>query len=254
MRACVRVCALCVCMTGQACFMITLLECFQFVIEANIIPPLIRLLETAEFDIRKEAAWALSNATSGGSPMQIKYLVNRGAISPLCSLLVVPDHKIISVALEGLENILKVGQMEREMNNSQINECARLIEECGGSEKMVSLEHSENPGMRACFCVCVCVRVCLSVCVSVCLLVYLTLHLLRCVFSEIYDRVQRILRTYFDSSDDEEPEGPAPGTATAQFPFGFAPPPPPGAGAPTAAPFNAAPVNPFLNMSSVGFR
>ncbi len=39
----------------------------QAVIEANIILPLVHLLQHAEFDIKKEAAWAISNATSGGS-------------------------------------------------------------------------------------------------------------------------------------------------------------------------------------------
>ena len=33
---------------------------------------LIKLLATAEFDIQKEAAWAISNATSGGSQEQIQ--------------------------------------------------------------------------------------------------------------------------------------------------------------------------------------
>lgn len=45
----------------------------QAVIAADIIAPLVNLLQNAEFDIRKEAAWAISNATSGGSPEQIKY-------------------------------------------------------------------------------------------------------------------------------------------------------------------------------------
>ena len=44
----------------------------QAVIDAQIIPPLIQLLANAEFDIQKEAAWAISNATSGGSHEQIK--------------------------------------------------------------------------------------------------------------------------------------------------------------------------------------
>jgi importin subunit alpha-6/7 len=43
------------------------------VINAGIIGPLLQLLQTAEFDI-KEAVWAVSNATSGGSPEQIKYV------------------------------------------------------------------------------------------------------------------------------------------------------------------------------------
>lgn len=47
----------------------------QAVIEAGIIAPLVQLLDNAEFDIKKEAAWAVSNATSGGTNEQIKYII-----------------------------------------------------------------------------------------------------------------------------------------------------------------------------------
>ena len=74
--------------------------------------PLVDLLANAEFDIKKEAAWAISNATSGGTHMQIKYLVSMQCIKPLCDLINCSDARIVTVALEGLENILKVGQVE----------------------------------------------------------------------------------------------------------------------------------------------
>ena len=85
----------------------------QAIIESNIIPPLIYLLAHAEFDIKKEAAWAISNATSGGTHQQIKYLVDQGCIKPLCDLIVCSDARIVTVALEGLENILKVGEVNK---------------------------------------------------------------------------------------------------------------------------------------------
>eukprot|EP00958_Prasinococcus_capsulatus_P002387 scaffold207_cov409-Prasinococcus_capsulatus_cf.AAC.92 len=85
----------------------------QAIILANIIPPLIHLLANAEFDIKKEAAWAISNATSGGTHDQIKYLVEQGCIKPLCDLLTTTDARIVSVALEGLENILRVSLVVR---------------------------------------------------------------------------------------------------------------------------------------------
>ena len=44
----------------------------QAVIDANIFPVLIEILNRAEFKTRKEAAWAITNATSGGSPEQIR--------------------------------------------------------------------------------------------------------------------------------------------------------------------------------------
>ncbi|KAG9457772.1 hypothetical protein H6P81_002280 [Aristolochia fimbriata] len=79
----------------------------QAVIDAGIIVPLVDLLRQAEFDIKKEAAWAISNATSGGSNEHIHYLVSQGCIQPLCDLLPCPDPRIVTVCLEGLENILK---------------------------------------------------------------------------------------------------------------------------------------------------
>ena len=51
----------------------------------------------AEFKTRKEAAWAITNASSGGTAEQIKFLVQQGCIPPLCDLLTVMDSKIVQV-------------------------------------------------------------------------------------------------------------------------------------------------------------
>ena len=75
--------------------------------------PLVHMLGEAEFDIKKEAAWAISNATSGGRHDQIHTLVQAGAIKPLCDLLTCSDPRIITVALEGIENILKASSLLR---------------------------------------------------------------------------------------------------------------------------------------------
>lgn len=116
----------------------------QAVIDANIIPPLIQLLSNAEFDIKKEAAWAISNATSGGTSEQIKYLVNQGCIKPLCDLLGCSDARIITVALEGLENILKVGERDAKHNPNQQNMYGNFIEEAEGLDKIDHLQEHQN--------------------------------------------------------------------------------------------------------------
>lgn len=123
----------------------------QAVIDANIIPPLIHLLSNGDFKTRKEACWAISNATSGGlqKPDQIRYLVAQGCIKPLCDLLACPDNKIIQVALDGLENILKVGEMDKEAADSraaesQVNRYALFIEEAGGMEKIHDCQNNAN--------------------------------------------------------------------------------------------------------------
>ncbi|KAF3914754.1 hypothetical protein ABW20_dc0100064 [Dactylellina cionopaga] len=118
----------------------------QAVIDGNLIPPLINLLSNGDFKTRKEACWAISNATSGGlqKPDQIRYLVNQGAIRPLCDLLSCMDNKIIQVALDGLENILKVGEMDKETSGEGINKYALFIEEAGGMEKIHNAQNNAN--------------------------------------------------------------------------------------------------------------
>ncbi|CAN1352962.1 Importin subunit alpha-1b [Linum perenne] len=117
----------------------------QAVIQAGIIGPLVQLLHGAEFDIKKEAAWALSNATSGGTHDQIKFLVSEGCIRPLCDLLVCPDPRIVTVCLEGLENILKVGEADKNMGISgNINAFAQMIDDSEGTEKIENLQSHDN--------------------------------------------------------------------------------------------------------------
>ncbi|XP_076239108.1 karyopherin alpha1 [Calliopsis andreniformis] len=114
----------------------------QAVIDADIFPVLIDILGKADFKTRKEAAWAITNATSGGTPEQIRYLVSKGCIPPLCNLLTVMDPKIILVALSGLENILRLGEQDG-MHNG-INQCAVTIEECYGLNKIEFLQSHQN--------------------------------------------------------------------------------------------------------------
>ncbi|XP_016469296.1 importin subunit alpha-2 isoform X2 [Nicotiana tabacum] len=149
-------------------------EQIQSVIEAGIIGPLVNLLQNAEFDIKKEAAWAISNATSGGSHEQIKYLVSQGCIKPLCDLLICPDPRIVTVCLEGLENILKVGEAEKNLGRTaDVNLYAQLIDDAEGLEKIENLQSHDN--------------------------------------QEIYEKAVKILETYWLEEDDETmPPGDAP--------------------------------------------
>jgi importin subunit alpha-6/7 len=83
------------------------------VIDANIVQVLVQLMTAAEHEVRKEAVWAISNATSGGSPDQIDFLVRCGAVAALAEMLraaMERDSRILVVAMEGVENILKAGE------------------------------------------------------------------------------------------------------------------------------------------------
>lgn len=119
----------------------------QAVIDANIIPPLINILSNADFKTRKEACWAISNATSGGlqEPAQIRYLVSQGCIKPLCDLLQMMDNKIIQVALDGLDNILKVGEQDKvDAGPGGVNKYAQYVEEAGGMITIHNLQQHDN--------------------------------------------------------------------------------------------------------------
>ncbi|KAK7337631.1 hypothetical protein VNO77_18214 [Canavalia gladiata] len=116
------------------------------VIEANLIDPLVHIVNYAEFNIRKEAAWAIANATSTGSDdQQIKVLVYQGCIQPLCDLLVCADPKIVRVCLEGLENILYVGEADKD--DDGVNLFAQMVHQCGGLDNiefLLTYNKSEN--------------------------------------------------------------------------------------------------------------
>ncbi|KAH0994966.1 hypothetical protein GBA52_018830 [Prunus armeniaca] len=73
------------------------------------------------------------------------HLASRGCIKPLCDLLICPDPRIITVCLEGLENILKVGEADKEMGmNDGINLYAQLVDECEGLDKIENLQTHDN--------------------------------------------------------------------------------------------------------------
>ncbi|KAG7399218.1 Importin alpha subunit (Karyopherin alpha subunit) (Serine-rich RNA polymerase I suppressor protein) [Phytophthora boehmeriae] len=155
----------------------------QEVIDANVIPPLLYQLMSLEFDVRKEAAWAISNVTSGGSTQQIKYLVQQGCIPPLVKLLDVQDPRVINVSLDALENILRAGEADMSVGESE-NRMARYIEEADGIELIQNLQfHQEE---------------------------------------EIYEKSVRIIREYFDGEDEEDFDiSPEMNFASQQFSFGM---------------------------------
>jgi hypothetical protein len=152
----------------------------QAVIDANIFPVLIDIQSKAEFKTRKEAAWAITNASSGGTAEQIKFLVQQGCIPPLCDLLTVMDSKIVQVALNGLENILRLGEQEVKTTGAA-NPYAVIIEEVFGLDKIEFLQSHEN--------------------------------------MEIYQKAFDIIERYFGTEEEDKEIAPATDANTNQFSF-----------------------------------
>ncbi|OQR80968.1 importin subunit alpha [Thraustotheca clavata] len=84
----------------------------QCVLDSGCIPSLMNLAssDTTDTEVRSEACWVVLNATSCGSDSQIEYLVNEGCIQILGNLL--EESSMVMMALEGLERILQVGELE----------------------------------------------------------------------------------------------------------------------------------------------
>ena len=59
-------------------------------------------------DVQREAAWALGNLASGGSPKQLGELVVAGGAAALTSVLAVSETGTVEVALNALEKIVQV--------------------------------------------------------------------------------------------------------------------------------------------------
>lgn len=95
-----------------------------------------------------------------------RYLVSQGCIKPLCDLLICPDPRIVTVCLEGLENILKVGEAEKLAGGTgNVNLYAQTIEDAEGLEKIENLQSHDN--------------------------------------NEIYEKAVKILETYWLEEEDE---------------------------------------------------
>lgn len=98
--------------------------------------------------------------------------MSQGCIEPLCDLLVCPDARIVTVCLEGLENILKVGEAEKNLGSTNgVNHYAQMIDDAEGLEKVENLQSHDN--------------------------------------NEIYEKAVKILETYW--LEDEEDEALPPG-------------------------------------------
>lgn len=132
------------------------------VIEKDLIPRAMELLQAGDWDVKKEATWVLANAVVGGTPDQVGYLVQQGAIVGLCSVLEVNDSGVVETVLDSLEAILKVGKNAQDERTLQY--FCTLVEQCDGLTKLEALQDDAN--------------------------------------EQIYNRAVRILQTYFGAEED----------------------------------------------------
>jgi len=118
---------------------------------SGIVPHLVWLIEHEEFDIRKEAAYALCNACIGSSRQTLNGLISSDVLSALCTFLDCSDVELLLNVCEALRVALAADQGKL---HDGTNESAHLIEAAGGCDKLDALQMHQNQvltGNLACF-------------------------------------------------------------------------------------------------------
>uniref|UniRef100_A0A7S2NH91 Importin subunit alpha n=1 Tax=Haptolina brevifila TaxID=156173 RepID=A0A7S2NH91_9EUKA len=108
------------------------------------IPTLVHMVNVEEFDIKKEAAYALCNACIGGSIPTVSGLVSAGILPSLCSLLDLADTELILAVCAALAAALAAGEASAP---GQPNPCVPLVDQAGGVEKVEELQHHPSPAV-----------------------------------------------------------------------------------------------------------
>jgi importin subunit alpha-1 len=175
----------------------------QTVIDAGGVSELVKQLEQGEWEVKKEAAWAVSNYTSGGTREQIRFLVTKKAIKPLCDLLECKEPKIALVALDAIRNILAAGEAdaaESKFGGGQRNVYADQVEDAEGLDRIERLQEHPN--------------------------------------EKVYQKAVEIIEKYFAEDGEGENFGGGAFQQNGQFSFAPSGPAPAFGGAQTPAPFN----------------
>jgi importin subunit alpha-6/7 len=103
----------------------------------GVLAMVITQMASGEWDVRKEAAWVVSNVATGGAAAHIGQLVECGAVRPLCDLLGVGDNRMVEIALDALEAVLRVGEATGQ-------DFVTLLHEAEGPERLEKLQEHAN--------------------------------------------------------------------------------------------------------------
>jgi len=111
----------------------------QAVIDANVMPSVIGILNKGDVKIQREAAWVVRNLTTGGTLQQTDYLVEIDVLGPLINLLAGKEAWTTLVVLEAINNIMWAAT-QLGVKESVLAAFDKLV----GLEKLDTLPDHEN--------------------------------------------------------------------------------------------------------------
>jgi importin subunit alpha-6/7 len=116
-------------------------------IASGAVQQIVRLLVDGDLNTKREAVWAVSNASSSSDVQQCDHLVQLGCLRPLSQLLSGMDTCIVLVALEGIQNVLVAGQRLGASGDAVAEErnlYAYELESAGGLDELEALQNHSS--------------------------------------------------------------------------------------------------------------
>lgn len=115
------------------------------VIEIGIFDKLISLVYEGKYEIQRESGWCISNSTALKVPEIIEKIVEKNGLEAMCHILSLKnDAKTLTVLLEGVRNILEVGELAKANGNIAENPFVLRVEECEGLDVIEDLQQHQN--------------------------------------------------------------------------------------------------------------
>jgi hypothetical protein len=111
------------------------------IIDSGLIQILVNICHKDKQTVYKEAMYSLTNATSGANNNDLQRLVDLGVLEVLCKRLRDTEAKIIQVALEGIDNVCRVGSLMNPIAGMNLNAFVERVERNGGRSVIQGLVH-----------------------------------------------------------------------------------------------------------------
>ena len=90
------------------------------VIDENIIPKVVEIYRTDQFNVKKEVVWVLANAMTSTNQEQIDYFISQSSIEVFLEVMAQrTENKMVLLALESVEKLLVLSKLDTDSPNEK---------------------------------------------------------------------------------------------------------------------------------------